>query len=36
MSKFVGNDKGSDSRFFTTQKKGEMAELRAELHSTEV
>jgi len=29
MSKFAGgNDKGSDSRFFTTQKKGEMHELR--------
>ena len=36
MAKFVGNnDKGSDSRFFTTQKKGEMHELRMELHSTD-
>jgi AP-1 complex subunit beta-1 len=26
---------GSDSRYFTTQKKGEMHELRTELHSTE-
>ena len=26
---------GSDSRFFTTQKKGEMHELRLELHSTD-
>lgn len=26
---------GSDSRFFTTQKKGEMHELRMELHSTD-
>jgi len=29
------NDGGSDSRFFTTQKKGEMHELRMELHSTD-
>jgi AP-1 complex subunit beta-1 len=28
-------DGGSDSRFFTTQKKGEMHELRMELHSTD-
>ena len=34
MSKFAGQDKG-DSRFFTTQKKGEMHELRMELHSTD-
>jgi len=26
---------GSDSRFFTTQKKGEMHELRQELHSSD-
>ena len=34
----VGGNKdagGSDSRFFTTQKKGEMHELRLELHSTD-
>lgn len=36
MAKFVGKDSGgSDSRFFTTQKKGEMHELRMELHSTD-
>ena len=36
MAKFVGKDSGgSDSRFFTTQKKGEMHELRLELHSTD-
>jgi len=29
------NDGGSDSRFFTTQKKGELHELRMELHSTD-
>jgi len=29
-----GPSGGSDSRFFTTQKKGEMHELRVELHST--
>mmetsp|Transcript_9684 Transcript_9684/g.18175 ORF Transcript_9684/g.18175 Transcript_9684/m.18175 type:complete len:904 (+) Transcript_9684:167-2878(+) len=29
------NDGGHDSRFFTTQKKGEMHELRMELHSTD-
>jgi AP-1 complex subunit beta-1 len=29
------NDGGSDSRYFTTQKKGEMHELRMELHSTD-
>ena len=27
--------KDGDSRFFTTQKKGEMHELRMELHSTD-
>jgi hypothetical protein len=27
--------KEGDSRFFTTQKKGEMHELRMELHSTD-
>jgi len=31
----TGKDGGSDSRFFTTQKKGEMHELRMELHSTD-
>ena len=32
----TGKDSGgSDSRFFTTQKKGEMHELRLELHSTD-
>jgi len=30
-----GDAGGSDSRFFTTQKKGEMHELRLELHSTD-
>jgi len=30
-----GGGSGSDSRFFTTQKKGEMHELRMELHSTD-
>ena len=30
-----GAGSGSDSRFFTTQKKGEMHELRLELHSTD-
>mmetsp|Transcript_3675 Transcript_3675/g.4983 ORF Transcript_3675/g.4983 Transcript_3675/m.4983 type:complete len:918 (-) Transcript_3675:226-2979(-) len=30
-----GDSGGSDSRFFTTQKKGEMHELRMELHSTD-
>ena len=30
-----GGGGGSDSRFFTTQKKGEMHELRVELHSTD-
>ena len=30
-----GGGGGSDSRFFTTQKKGEMHELRLELHSTD-
>ena len=30
-----GSGGGSDSRFFTTQKKGEMHELRLELHSTD-
>lgn len=30
-----GNRDGHDSRFFTTQKKGEMHELRMELHSTD-
>ncbi|GFH51868.1 beta subunit of tetrameric clathrin adaptor complex AP1 [Chaetoceros tenuissimus] len=29
------NDGGHDSRFFTTQKKGEMHELKMELHSTD-
>jgi len=29
------NSEGHDSRFFTTQKKGEMHELRMELHSTD-
>jgi len=29
------SDGGSDSRYFTTQKKGEMHELRMELHSTD-
>jgi len=29
------SDSGHDSRFFTTQKKGEMHELRLELHSTD-
>jgi hypothetical protein len=28
--------KEGDSRFFTTQKKGEMHELRMELHATDV
>ena len=31
----AGGGSGSDSRFFTTQKKGEMHELRLELHSTD-
>jgi hypothetical protein len=31
----IKNDGGSDSRFFTTQKKGELHELRMELHSTD-
>jgi len=38
MPPIVGGNKdagGSDSRFFTTQKKGEMHELRLELHSTD-
>mmetsp|Transcript_18526 Transcript_18526/g.42898 ORF Transcript_18526/g.42898 Transcript_18526/m.42898 type:complete len:702 (-) Transcript_18526:671-2776(-) len=36
MAKMLGKDAGgSDSRFFTTQKKGEMHELRLELHSTD-
>lgn len=37
MSRLTGRSDagGSDSRFFTTQKKGEMHELRLELHSTD-
>merc|ERR1740139_1541093 len=37
MAPISGKDSsgGSDSRFFTTQKKGEMHELRLELHSTD-
>lgn len=31
----MGGGSGSDSRFFTTQKKGEMHELKMELHSTD-
>mmetsp|Transcript_27540 Transcript_27540/g.42339 ORF Transcript_27540/g.42339 Transcript_27540/m.42339 type:complete len:893 (-) Transcript_27540:63-2741(-) len=31
----IGKESGSDSRFFTTQKKGEMHELRLELHSSD-
>ena len=34
-AKILGKETGSDSRFFTTQKKGEMHELRLELHSTD-
>jgi AP-1 complex subunit beta-1 len=34
-SKSKGSAGGSDSRFFTTQKKGEMHELRQELHSSD-
>lgn len=30
-----GGSNSNDSRFFTTQKKGEMHELRMELHATE-
>lgn len=35
LSRISKNDSGSDSRFFTTQRKGEMHELRMELHSTD-
>mmetsp|Transcript_32771 Transcript_32771/g.49395 ORF Transcript_32771/g.49395 Transcript_32771/m.49395 type:complete len:885 (-) Transcript_32771:104-2758(-) len=35
MAKMLGKEGGSDSRFFTTQKKGEMHELKLELNSTD-
>jgi AP-1 complex subunit beta-1 len=35
MPSLPGSKEGHDSRFFTTQKKGEMHELRMELHSTD-
>ena len=34
-AKILGKEGGSDSRFFTTQKKGEMHELKMELNSTD-
>jgi AP-1 complex subunit beta-1 len=34
-AKMLGKEGGSDSRFFTTQKKGEMHELKLELNSTD-